>query len=463
MFKKEIYVKRRNILRSKVKSGLILMPGNREAPYNYPSNTYHFRQDSTFLYYFGLNHADMVGVIDIDADTDCIYANDYTIDDIIWMGDQPTVRQLAAEVGVGTTYPLRELQAVVANAIASGRKVHFLPPYRADISSMIERLLGISAASVPVYASRELVSAVISMREIKEPEEIEEIEKACEIGYAMHTTAMRMCRPGVSEREIAGVVEGIALSRGAGVSFHNILSQNGQTLHNHSHDGILEEGRLMLMDAGAENTMNYCSDNTRTIPVGGKFSPLQRDVYNVLVSAFEHAIELIKPEVRYLDVHLAACRRITEGLKELGFMKGDVDEAVASGAHALFMPHGLGHQMGLDVHDMEGLGETAVGYDSQTERSAQFGLASLRMGKKLRKGHVITCEPGIYFIPALLDKWEREHINSSFIDYDKVRSMATFGGMRVEDDILVTETGRKVLGGRRIPYTVAQIEEFMAK
>lgn len=463
MFKKEIYVKRRNILRSKVKSGLILMPGNREAPYNYPSNTYHFRQDSTFLYYFGLNHADMVGVIDIDADTDCIYANDYTIDDIIWMGDQPTVRQSAAEVGVGSTYPLRELYAVIANAIAAGRKIHFLPPYRADVSAMIERLLGISAASVPVYASRELIAAVISMREIKEIEEIEEIEKACEIGYVMHTTAMRMCRQGVAEREIAGVVEGIALSRGAGVSFHNILSQNGQTLHNHSHDGILEKGRLMLMDAGAENTMNYCSDNTRTMPVGGKFSPLQRDVYNVLVSAFEHAIELIKPDVRYLDVHLAACRRLTEGLKELGFMKGDVDEAVASGAHALFMPHGLGHQMGLDVHDMEGLGETAVGYDSQTERSTQFGLASLRMGKKLRKGHVITCEPGIYFIPALLDKWEREHINSSFIDYDKVRSMATFGGMRVEDDILVTETGHKVLGGHRIPYTADQIEEFMAK
>ena len=463
MFKKEIYLKRRNTLRSKVKSGLILMPGNRETPYNYPSNTYHFRQDSTFLYYFGLNHADMVGVIDIDADTDCIYANDYTIDDIIWMGDQPTVRQLAAEAGVGSTYPLRELAAVVANAVASGRKVHFLPPYRADISAMIERLLGISAASVPVYASRELTAAVISMREIKEPEEIEEIEKACEIGYAMHTTAMRMCRPGTAEREIAGVVEGIALSRGAGVSFHNIITQNGQTLHNHNHSGILEQGRLMLMDAGAENSMNYCSDNTRTMPVGGKFSPLQRDVYNVLVSAFEHAIELIKPDVRYLDVHLAACRRITEGLKELGFMKGDVDEAVASGAHALFMPHGLGHQMGLDVHDMEGLGETAVGYDSQTERSSQFGLASLRMGKKLRKGHVITCEPGIYFIPALLDKWEREHINGSFIDYDKVRSMATFGGMRVEDDILVTETGRKVLGGHRIPYTADQIEDYMAK
>ena len=241
-----------------------------------------------------------------------------------------------------------------------------------------------------------------------------------------------MCRPGVTEREIAGVVEGIALSRGAGVSFHNILSQNGQTLHNHNHDGVLESGRLMLMDAGAENLMNYCSDNTRTMPVGGKFSPLQRDVYNVLVSVFEHAIDLIKPDVRYLDVHLAACRRLTEGLKDLGFMKGDVDEAVASGAHALFMPHVLGHQMGLVVHDMECLGETAVGYDSQTERSTQFGLASLRMGKKLRKGHVITCEPGIYFIPALLDKWEREHINSSFVDYDKVRSMATFGGMRTE-------------------------------
>ncbi len=463
MFKKEVYVERRNVLRKKVKSGLILLPGNGEAAYNYPSNTYRFRQDSTFLYYFGLNHPDMVGVIDIEADTDTIYANDYTIDDIIWMGDQPTVRQMASLAGVSSTCPLRELQAVVARAVAAGRKVHFLAPYRAETSALIQGLLGIGASAVPMYVSRELTAAVIAMREIKSAEEIEEIEKACDIGYAMHTTAMKMCRPGVAEREIAGVVEGIALSRGAGVSFHNILTQNGQTLHNHNHDGVLEKGRLMLMDAGAENVMNYCSDNTRTMPVGGEFSPLQRDVYGVLVSAFEHGIEQIKPEVRYMDVHLAVCRVMTEGLKQLGFMKGDTDEAVAAGAHALFMPHGLGHQMGLDVHDMEGLGETSVGYDSQTERSTQFGLASLRMGKKLRKGHVITCEPGIYFIPALLDKWEREHINSSFINYDKVRTMASFGGMRVEDDVLVTEGGHKILGGRRIPYTIEQIEEFMGR
>lgn len=463
MFDKDVYVERRNRLRSKVKNGIIILPGNSEAPYNYPSNTYRFRQDSTFLYYFGLNHADMVGVIDIDADTDCLYGNDYSIDDIIWMGNQPTVSELAASVGVGSAYPLRELAALVSNTVASGRKVHFLTPYRADTSALLERLLGISREAVSLYASRELTEAVISMREIKSAEEIEEIEKACEIGYQMHTTAMRMCHEGVSEREIAGAVEGIALSRGAGVSFHTILTQNGQTLHNHNHDGVLEKGRLMLMDAGAENVLNYCSDNTRTVPVGGVFTPLQKDIYSLLVSVFEHGIESIKPGVTYMSVHLSACRRMAEGLKELGFMKGDVDDAVAAGAHALFMPHGLGHQMGLDVHDMEGLGETFVGYDSQTERSQQFGLASLRMGKTLRKGHVITCEPGIYFIPALLDKWEREHINSSFINYDKVRSMATFGGMRVEDDILVTETGRRVLGGRRIPYTVEQIEDYMGR
>lgn len=463
MFAKETYINRRNILRSKLKSGIILFPGNSEAPYNYPSNTYHFRQDSTFLYYFGLNCADMVGVMDIEADTDCIYADDYTVDDIIWMGDQPTIKELAAQCGVASTYSLRDLHVTLGSAIAKGRKVHFLPPYRGETILFLEKYLGIKNELIPNYVSKELINAVVSMREIKSAEEVEQIENACEIGYLMHTTAMSTVRPGITERDVAGAIEGVALTKGAGVSFHNIVTQNGQTLHNHYHGNTLESGKILLIDAGAENTMNYCSDFTRSIPINGKYTPLQRDIYNIVLKTYEKAMELIAPNLTYKEVHLSACKVMAEGLKEMGYMRGDVDEAVSCGAHALFMPHGLGHHMGLDVHDMENVGEQYVGYDSSVERSSQFGLASLRMGRALKKGHVLTVEPGIYFIPALLDKWQKETINSRFINYDKVREMLGFGGIRLEDDILVTESGKRILGKHRIPHTPDQIEAFMAK
>ena len=463
MFDKEVYISRRNALRSKIKSGLVLILGNSEAPMNYPSNTYHFRQDSNFLYFFWLPHADFVGVLDVEADTDCLYGNDYSLDDIIWMGPQPTLKELAEQVGVQSTYSLRDLYITIQGAILKGRKIHFLPPYRGENVLLLESLLGIKSDRIKSYVSAELIRAVVSLREIKSPEEIEQIDHACDIGYEMHTTAMKMCRPGLMERDIAGAIEGVALSKGSGVSFHSIVSQNGETLHNHFHGNKLEAGRMLLMDAGAENVMNYCSDFTRTMPVSGRYTSLQKDVYNVLLSVFEKAMELIKPNVTYKSVHLDCAKVLSEGLISLGLMKGNAEDAVQNGAHALFMPHGLGHQLGLDVHDMEGLGEDFVGYDEEVERSTQFGLASLRMGRRLKKGHVITVEPGIYFIPALVEKWKKEKINVNFIDYDKVKEMYGFGGMRVEDDVVVTDTGKRILGKRRIPYTVEQIENIMAK
>ena len=327
----------------------------------------------------------------------------------------------------------------------------------------LQNLLGINVSAQPDYVSRELLQAVISLREIKSHEEIEEIERACDIGYEMHTTAMRICREHLYERDIAGAIEGVALSKGAGVSFHNIVSQHGETLHNHNHSGKLENGRLLLIDAGAETVLNYCSDNTRTFPVSGKFTSLQRDMYSIVVGMIDRAMDLIKPGITYKSVHLEAMKVLVDGLKSMGLMKGNTEDAVAGGAGALFMPHGLGHQMGLDVHDMEGLGENNVGYDQTVERSDQFGLASLRMGKMLRPGHVITVEPGMYFIPALLDKWQKQKIHSNFIQYDKVREILGLGGIRIEDDVLITENGKKILGKKRIPYTVEQVETFMQR
>ncbi len=461
MFSKEIYTSRREQLRGKLKSGLVLLLGNNEVPYNYRSNTYAFRQDSTFLYFFGLNHADYVGVMDIDAATDCIYGDDYSLDSIIWMGDVPTVKEQAESVGVTATASLNELGKVIGNAIKQGRKIHFLPPYRAEQVLQLNRYLGVSPEKVSQYVSEELIKAVVSMREHKSPEEIAEMVKACDIGYEMHTAAMRHCRIGGTEREVAGVIEGIAKQKGAGVSFHCIVSQHGETLHNHDHSGILEAGRLLLVDAGAETTMNYCSDFTRTIPVSGKFTTVQRDIYEIVQKAYETGIAMVKPGILFKEVHLAAAKIVAEGLIDLGFMKGSADDAVANGAHAMFFPTGLGHNIGLDVHDMEGLGENYVGYSFDIERSSQFGLSNLRMAKRLEEGHVVTVEPGIYFIPQLVETWAKQNINSNFIDFDKVRTMYNFGGIRIEDCVLATADGYRILGNKRIPFSVKDVENYM--
>ena len=461
MFETSVYKNRRARLREKVKSGLVLILGNGEAPANYTVNTYKFRQDSSFLYFFGLNQPGFAGVIDIDSGDEYIFGNDVDMDDIIWMGPQPSVKDMAARVGVSKTAPFARLADCMKTAISQGRRIHFLPPYRFRNMLLLEELLGIRPALVKNYASLELIKAVVDLRSVKEPCEIEEITKACNIGYEMHTAAMRNCKPGVKEQYIAGLIEGIAASYGSMVSFPVILSQNGETLHNHDHSQILQEGRMMLTDAGAEEVSHYCSDFTRTVPVGGKFLTRQKEVYNIVLAANNKAIEIAKPGVTYQYVHLEVCKVLAQGLKDLGLMKGDVNEAVAAGAHALFMPHGLGHMMGLDVHDMEDLGQIYVGYDDETRPIDQFGTSSLRMGRRLQEGFVITDEPGCYFIPALIDQWRAQGMHKEFLNYDKIETFKDFGGIRLEDDILIIPGGSRFLGDKRTPITVEEVEEIM--
>ncbi len=460
MFNPELYSTRRENLRKLMNSGLLLFPGNNEAAFNYPANTYNFRQDSSFLYFFGLDHPGFAGIIDVDNGEDYFFGDDITMDDIIWMGPQPSMKARTAKVGITNVLPYIKLSEMIQEAIDKNRKIHFLPPYRGEQSIQLAELLGKKAGEIKDMASVELIKSVIKLRSVKDEEEVKEIEFALNIAYNMHTTAMKMAMPGIVEREIAGKIEGIALCEGLGVSFPIILSINGQTLHNHYHGNTLVKERMMVTDAGAESLLHYASDITRTVPVGGKFSRRQKDIYEIVLAANMKAIESVKPGITNKELHIMACETIASGLKDLGLMKGDVKEAVTRGAHALFMPHGLGHMMGLDVHDMEGLGEDYVGYDDQVKRSDQFGLAFLRLGKKLEPGFVFTIEPGLYFIPALIDQWKSEHKFEEFINYDKVESYKDFGGIRIEDNVLVTNNGYKV-PGKPIPKTVSEVEDVM--
>lgn len=462
MFKAELYRKRRAQLRKDIGSGLILLLGNVEASFNYPANTYYFRQDSSFLYFFGLDLPGLAGVLDADTGEDWIFGNDVDMDDIIWMGVLPTIKELAQKVDVTKTAPYASLDGVLADALAKNRVIHFLPPYRGETSLELERLLKIPASGLKSAASLPLIKAIVKQRSVKDQYEIAEIEKAIDAAYLMHTTAMKMAQPGTWEQKIAGTIEGIALANGGPVSFPIILSMNGQTLHNHDHSQILEKGRLMVVDAGCETGLHYASDLTRTTPVGGTFTDRQKPVYKAVLAANMKAIEAIRPGVTYREVHLLSARVLASALKEIGLMKGDIDAAVEAGAHALFFPHGLGHMMGLDVHDMENLGQIYVGYDDETRPSKQFGLASLRMGRRLEPGFVITVEPGCYFIPALIDQWKAEGLHRDFINYDEVVKYKDFGGIRIEDDVLVTETGYRVLG-RPVPKTVKDVEEMVRK
>jgi Xaa-Pro aminopeptidase len=459
MFDAIVYQDRRNKLRSMLKSGLIIFLGNNESPMNYPSNTYRFRQDSTFLYFFGLSMPGLAGVIDIDNGKDVIFGNDVDIDDIIWMGPQPSMKELVQKVAVIETYPMAMLADVISDTIKRKRAIHFLPPYRAENKLTLEKLLVIPAASLKDKASVELIKAVVAIRSIKDNFEIAHLDEIMSIGYQMHTTAMKMAQPGVYEREIAGFIEGLALSHGGTVSFPVILSKRGETLHNHNHSNKLAAGDLMICDAGFESEMGYATDHTRVAPVGGKFSQKQKEIYQIVLDTNNAAINAIKPGIQYRDVHLLAASVVVEGLKSIGLMKGDTKEAVAAGAHAMFFPHGLGHMMGIDVHDMEDFGENYVGYDDKIKRSEQFGTAYLRLARKLQPGFVLTVEPGIYFIPALIDKWNQERINSNFINFEKVNKYRDFGGIRLEDDILVTETGNRNLGKKRIPITIEEVEK----
>lgn len=465
MFSKETYVGRRAELKKLVKSGIILLFGNNESPANFPANGFYpFRQDSSFLYFFGLQRDGLVGVIDVDNDVETLIGDDIDIDDIVWYGSVDSVKDMAGMCGVANTAPMKQLQAICGNAMKENRKVHFLPPYRHDTMISISDLLGIHPSKQREAASMELINAVVKQRSSKSQLEIDEIERACAIGYKMHTTAMRLTKPGVTEKFVGGQVDGIAQSYGSMVSFPTIFTQHGEIMHGNPSMAVLESGRLALCDCGAETMEHYCSDNTRTFPVNGKFDQRQLEIYSIVEDCHDLALKLSKPGVKYLDVHMGICRLMTDRLKELGLMKGDTEEAVRAGAHAMFLPHGLGHMMGMDVHDMEGLGQIYVGFDEETRPNLeQFGTNCLRMGRRLEEGFVITDEPGIYFIPALIDEWRAKGLHKDFINYEKLETYKDFGGIRIEDDLLITKDGCRFLGKELIPYHPKDVEEYMSK
>ena len=464
MFSKQTYISRRAELKKLVKSGIIILFGNNESPANFPNNGYHpFRQDSTFRYYFGQNRDGLVGVIDIDNDIETLIGDDIAIDDIVWYGAVDSVHDMAKQVGVDNSAPMSSLRTITNDALRQKRTVHFLPPYRYDIKLQIFDLLGIHPNQQKEAASMPLIQAVVKMRSTKSAEEIEELERAAVIGYKMHTTAMAGCKPGVIEKELAGRLDGIANGLGSMVSFPTILSQHGEIMHGAPSAQPLEAGRLMLCDAGAETMEGYCSDNTRTTPVSGKFTERQLEIYSIVCDAHDYALKVAKPGVKWWDVHFGVCRLITDRLKELGLMKGDTEDAVREGAHAMFLMHGLGHMMGMDVHDMESFDQINVGFDDEVRPNLeQFGTNCLRMGRRLHEGFVVTDEPGIYFIPQLIDEWKAKGLYKDFINYDKLETYKDFGGIRIEDDLLITKDGCRFIGKDRIPYRPEDVEAFMA-
>ena len=464
MFDTAIYIRRRNELKKLVKEGIIILFGNNESPANFPNNGYYpFRQDSSFLYYFGLQRDGLVGIIDIDNDKDILVGNDIDIEDIVWYGSVESMTEMMQRCGAQETLPMKALKTICNEALSKHRKIHFLPPYRHDIKIQVFDLLGVHPIQQKEAASMELIKAVVKMRSAKEQQEIEELVRAAVIGYKMHTTAMRLTKPGVTEKFVSGQVDGIAHSYGAMVSFPTIYTQHGEILHGAPSMNKLEEGRLVLCDAGGETLNNYCSDNTRTMPVNGKFTQRQLEIYSIVEACHDYTLELAKPGVKYADVHFAVCRLMFDRLKELGLAKGNTEEAVRAGAHAMFLPHGLGHMMGMDVHDMENLDQINVGFDEETRPNLeQFGTNCLRMGRRLEEGFVVTDEPGIYFIPALIDEWKAKKHCAEYLNFDKLETYKDFGGIRIEDDVLITKDGCRFIGKDRIPYHPKDVEAFMA-
>lgn len=457
MFNKQTYIQRRKILADKIGSGLVLLLGNDESPMNYADNGFHFRQDSTFLYYFGIDFPALAAVIDVDNDRQIIFGDDYTIDDIVWMGPQPTIAERAIEGGINHSLPAAELATMMHEALKTGREVHYLPPYRPENKLKLQHLLFLHPDQIAQKSSLRLIRAVVSQREIKSDEEIREIEKGVDLSVDMHVAAMQLARPGMTEAQIAARVYEITHAANCEISFPIIATINGQTLHNHYHGNVLKSGDLFLLDAGAETEMHYAGDLSSTFPVDKTFTAQQKLVYEMSLKAHQAAIDALALNVPFRNAHLAACKSIATSMKELGLMKGNVDDAVAAGAHALFMPCGTGHMMGLDVHDMENLGEVWVGYDGEP-KSTQFGLKSLRFAKPLKAGHVFTIEPGIYFIPELMDKWQGEGLFNDFVNWAEVQKFRTFGGIRNEEDYMMTENGARRLGTKIKPKTVEEVE-----
>lgn len=462
MFESGIYIERRRVLKQRMGSGVLLFVGNEESPMNYTDNVFSFWQDSSFLYYWGIDSPGIVALIDVDDEREIIFGNDLTVDDIVWTGPQPTIAEKSQLAGVNESDSLKQFEETIARISESGRKIHFLPQYRGENIIRLHKLSALTPDAVNANASIPFIKAVVAQRSVKSEEEIAEIEIALQITHAMHVAAMKKSRPGMYERDIAGMMEGIAYSMGGRISFPIIFSIHGETLHNHYHGNIMKKGDIVVNDSGAESSRHYAGDITRTIPIGGKFSQQQREIYQIVSDAQEKAIEASQPGVEFRNVHLLACKQLAAGLKEIGLMKGDVDDAVQAGAHALFFQCGLGHAMGLDVHDMEGLGEQYVGYTDAIKRSSQFGLRSLRMAKALEPGFVVTVEPGIYLIPELIDRWSAEKKFTEYINYSRVEKYRNFGGIRVEDNILITRDGNRVLG-KPIPKAIDQVEALASE
>jgi len=456
MFSAETYTQRRLRLRQQVERGVLLFLGNDESPMNYTDNPFHFRQDSTFLYFFGLDSSGLAAVVDVDEGRDIIFGNDLTVEDIVWMGRLPTLKDWGRKVGVKEIRPLAALKDMLTTARQKNRPVHILPPYRAEHRLKLWDLLAIPPDKADAEASVEFITAVVDQRNHKAPEEIAELDKAASISADMHLTAMRMAQPGLSEAQIAAAVHEVALAAGGQIAFPIIATIHGETLHNHYHGNVLKSGDMFLLDAGAETSLGYAGDLSSTMPVAPSFTPRQKEIYQIALDAHEAAVAALKPGIPFRDIHLLACTTLARGLKDMGFMRGDVEEAVAAGAHALFFPCGTGHMMGLDVHDMENLGEKYVGYAGQ-EKSTLFGLKSLRLARELEPGFVLTVEPGIYFIPELIDQWRAENRFNQFINYDQVETYKDFGGLRNEEDFLITEDGYRLLG-KPIPKSIEDVE-----
>ncbi|HBB92725.1 MAG: Xaa-Pro aminopeptidase [Bacteroidetes bacterium GWF2_49_14] len=456
MFPAKTYIQRRQALTKAIPSGILLFLGNEESPMNYADNTFHFRQDSTFLYFFGMDYAGLAAVIDVDNNQEILFGNDLTIEDIVWMGTQPTLLERGQAFGIGQIRPFNQLKDYLDQAGKKGRPVHFLPPYRPENKIKLMNLLGINPDEAGKKASTEMVKGVVNLRNHKTEEELAEIEKAVNSSVDMHITAMKMAQPGMSEAKLAAAVTEVALASGGQLSFPVIMTINGQTLHNHYHGNILKPGQLVLCDCGAETEMHYSGDLSSTFPVDKKFSGRQKEVYQLSYLAHQAALDTLAPGRPFREAHYAACRTIINGMKDLGLMKGDTEEALAAGAHALFFPCGTGHMMGLDVHDMEDLGEVWVGYAGEP-KSTQFGLKSLRLARPMEPGFVATIEPGIYFIPELIDLWQKEGRNGHFLNFEKIGHFKNFSGVRNEENIVITADGYRIIGKRK-PKSIEEVE-----
>jgi Xaa-Pro aminopeptidase len=458
MFNKEVYIQRRKLLCDFVGSGVLLFLGNEESSMSYKANCYHFRQDSSFLYFFGLDRPGLAAMIDIDESRETIFGDELTEEDVVWTGPKESLLNEALMVGVHHLKPSLTLAGDIHNFRKHHRQIHYLPPYRPENITKIHELLDIPFPSIALIASVPFIKGVVAQRSIKSAEEIVEIEKGVNLTAAMQLLAMQNAFTGQTEAELAGQLHGLVISSGVQLAFPTILTVQGDILHNHYSTNRFKEGQLVLCDCGAESPMRYAGDLTRTFPVNKTFTTEQKEIAQIVLDAFEHGVSLLKPGVFYRDIHLSVCRYMVNGLKQLGLMKGDPDEAVAAGAHTLLFPCGLGHMLGLDTHDMEDLGEKYVGYTEELEQSKEFGLKSLRLGRQLEEGFVITVEPGLYFNPYLMDSWQAQHKYLDFVNYDKLQRYKGFGGVRIEEDFLITQTGSKKLGVE-LPKTIADIED----